>query len=60
VVDDQGQVDEAAGYTGLRTLGSRFDQAALFAQFVQPIGPRLTLTAGGRYAAPAERPGPTC
>ncbi|WP_165187514.1 TonB-dependent receptor domain-containing protein [Caulobacter soli] len=51
VVDDQGQVDQAAGYTGLRTLGSRFNQAALFAQFVQPIGDRLTLTAGGRYAA---------
>ena len=51
VVDDQGQVDEAAGYTGLRTLGSRFNQAALFAQVVQPLGGRLTLTAGGRYAA---------
>lgn len=49
VVDDQGGVDQAAGYTGLRTLGSRFNQAAVFAQFVQPIGDRLTLTAGGRY-----------
>ncbi|MBO9558407.1 MAG: hypothetical protein J7515_07440, partial [Caulobacter sp.] len=27
VVDQEGQVVEAAGYTGLRTLGSRFDQA---------------------------------
>ncbi|MEJ2817006.1 TonB-dependent receptor [Caulobacter sp. CCG-8] len=51
VLDDQGQVDEAAGYTGLRTLGSRFNQAAVFAQLVQPIGERLILTAGGRYAA---------
>jgi outer membrane receptor protein involved in Fe transport len=51
VVDEQGQVDAGAGYTGLRTLGSRFDQAALFAQFVQPIGDRLTVIAGARYAA---------
>ncbi len=50
VVDDHGQMDETLGYTGLRTLGSRFGQAALFAQFVQPIGERLVLTAGGRYA----------
>ncbi|MBO9560792.1 MAG: TonB-dependent receptor [Caulobacter sp.] len=51
VIDDQGGIDEEAGYTGLRTLGSRFNQAAVFAQLVQPISRRLTLTAGARYAA---------
>lgn len=45
-----GQVVAAAGYTGLRTIDSRFEQVAVYGEAVRGVGERLTLTAGLRYA----------
>jgi iron complex outermembrane receptor protein len=46
-----GAVAERAGYTGLRRLGSTYQQVALYGEAMHNFTPRLSLTAGLRYAA---------
>lgn len=56
VIGPSGAVDQAAGDTGLRLLGSNYQQVAAYAEGVRPITPSLSLTVGLRYAA-TERSG---
>lgn len=56
VIDPFGAVLASAGDTGLRLLGSSYQQLAAYAEGVRQLTPALSLTAGLRYAA-TERSG---